>query len=130
MTTTDVGRRFREAVGRDLLAARKARDEVRTRALRSLLAAVDNGEAVPAPQIYDPAQPGLGMTEVPRLQLDAATVHGLVATEIRERREAAAGYRQDGQTAAAATLEQEAAIIEAYLDDDTRSSGQATNRGT
>lgn len=116
MPAGDVGRAVRDALGRDLLAARKARDAARTSVLRTLLSTIDNAEAVDAEQRFDPSLPGLGATEVPRRTLDAATVRALFAAELAERRQAAAVYREASRPELALRHETEAEVIAAYLD--------------
>jgi uncharacterized protein len=110
----DVGRRFREEVANDLLRARRDRDEILAGACRSILAAIDNAEAVPAVQGYDYSLPGLGETEAARRRLDHDDVRGLLDVEIGERRVAAEQYRALDQRATAERLEAEVRAIAGF----------------
>jgi uncharacterized protein len=114
--TADAGRAFREAVSQDLRRAQKVRDRSLMRTYRSLLSAIDNAEAVDAVQSYDPTNPGLGETEVPRKRLDAATVQAIVEAEINERLDAAAQYRAVGADDAATEFDAQCEVLRRYLE--------------
>jgi len=112
----DVRGRLRQALG----AALRDRDPVAASALRSALAAIDNAEAVPAPQAAaTPAgsahiaggAAGLGAGEAPRRRLSASAAAAIVEAEIAERRAAAAEYEHAGHGDRAGRLRHEADIL-------------------
>lgn len=90
-----------ETVEADLTAAMKARDALRTSALRMVIAALKNRAVAD----------GLG----PQGRLDDAVVRQVLQTELKRRREAAAAFRDGGRAESAASEEAEAAVYEAYL---------------
>jgi uncharacterized protein YqeY len=118
----DVRGRLRPA----LLAAMKARDTVAVSALRSVLAAIANAEAVPpAASPSDGSSPavtgdqyvagstaGLAATEAERRELTGEEVAGIVRAEAAERRAAGRQYHAAGQAEQAERLLREARVIE------------------
>jgi uncharacterized protein len=98
-----------ETLESDLTAAMKARDALRTSALRMVIAALKNRAVAD----------GLG----PQGRLGDDVVRQVLQSELKRRREAATAFRDGGRTDSAAGEEAEAAIYEAYLpaplDDDT-----------
>jgi uncharacterized protein YqeY len=106
--------RFQQRLRNDLLAARRDRDEAATRAIRLLLSAVANDEAVPAPET-DPLGRPIGPSEVSRHELDEAALVAIVAREIGAHRQAVDEYRALGVDTA--TTEAEVAAMERYLDE-------------
>ena len=115
----DVQQRLREA----LRAAMKARDSVTVSALRTVLAAIANAEAVAvaAPdgqatvsgsQHVASAASGLGAAEARRRDLTGADIAGIIAAEIAERYRAAGQYDSAGNAGRAARLRREAEVIE------------------
>ncbi|WP_197373912.1 glutamyl-tRNA amidotransferase [Mycolicibacterium baixiangningiae] len=105
-----------------LLAARKQRDAVRTAALRSALAAVDNAET-PADtaghQLLSGAiagsVAGLGATEVARRVLTDDEIRSLLRAEVDERLSAAAEVDAGGFGERAEALREEAAVLTELL---------------
>lgn len=85
----------------DLHASMKDRDTRRTSALRMVVAAINN-RAV---------EQGLG----PQGELDDEEVRRLLATQVKQREEAAEAYRDGGREDRAAEEEAEAAIFAEYL---------------
>jgi uncharacterized protein len=115
---------WRALVRRSLLTARKERAAVRVSALRSVLSAIDNAEtpdrvdvAAPMSGAIAGAAAGVGATEVTRRSLTDDEIRRLVAVEIDERRRAADDYAAAGHPERAATLEAEAAVLDALLGD-------------
>lgn len=111
MSVTALKARLRE----DLKTAMQARAADDVRLLRTLAAALDNAEAIPAE--YDPSNPtlsGLGAGEAPRRELSADDIAALLDRERDERLAAASDYERLGQTAEAARLMHEAALIARY----------------
>jgi uncharacterized protein YqeY len=92
---------LQETIEAELHTAMKARDALRTSALRMVIAAFKNRAVAD----------GLG----PQGRLDDAVVQQLLATEVKRRREAALAFREAGHEDRAASEEQEAAVYEAYL---------------
>jgi uncharacterized protein YqeY len=117
----------RALIRRDLGEAIRARDAVTAAALRSVLAALANAEAidpVEAGQAIAGGHPtvagsrlGAGAADAPRRELTAADMEAIVQGEIAERVEAAAVYRRRGHHDRAARLEEEAAVLRRYLPD-------------
>lgn len=108
---------------RDLAAAMKARDPVAVPALRSVLAALANAEAVDASAAPEPAgsehfagaAAGLGAAETPRRELTDADVAAIVEAEIAERVSAAEHARRSGHARRADQLSAEAQALARYL---------------
>ena len=111
----------RERLQQALRAAMKARDTVAVSALRSVLAAIANAEAVP-PAAASPAvtgdqyvagsTAGLAATEAGRRELTGEEVAEIVRAEAAERRAAARQYHAAGQAEQAGRLLREAQVIE------------------
>jgi uncharacterized protein len=102
----------------DLRAAMRAREALRVRVLRDLIAALDNAEAVPLGERHeryvelafgDPA------AQAQRLSLTEADVTRVLETEAESRRTTAADLETRGQTARAAELLTEAALVARYV---------------
>jgi len=85
----------------DLKTSMKARDRARTSALRMVLAAMKNKATAE----------GRG----PQGELSDEEVQGLLATEVKKRREAADAYRSAGRAEQAASEEAEAEVYAQYL---------------
>lgn len=120
-----------------LRAAIKARDTVAVSALRSVLAAIANAEAVPQPgrsttptsvatapsangavasQHIAGGATGLGAAEADRKTLTGEETAALVRNEIAERQAAARQYEDAGHQERAARLLREARVIQASLE--------------
>jgi hypothetical protein len=114
----------------ELRAAIKARDTVAVSALRSVLAAIGNAEAVPQPtgptttttaasaasQHVAGGATGLGATEADRKTLTGDETAALVRNEIAERQAAARQYEDAGHQERAARLLREVRVIQAALE--------------
>ena len=105
-----------------LRAAMGERDRVATSTLRTVLSAIENAEAIPttgsAPSANGPipgAVTGLGAGEVPRRTLTPSEVEAIVRGEVDERRRAAAEYDGLRRWDQAASLREEARLIEVHL---------------
>ena len=112
----DVRARLRHALG----VALRARDPVAASALRSVLGALGNAEAVPPPQtpasvVSSPfiagAGAGLGAGEAPRRRLSESEAVVIVRAEIAERLAAAADYERSGRSDRAGRLRREAQVL-------------------
>lgn len=105
--------KIRTQLKSDLKDAMKRRDQTAVQTLRSLLAEIDNAEAV---ELSQPVEPSIGKTnDVARKVLTAVDIRAILQHEIEERQTAIAEYEQYGQHAAAEQLRAEVALIEQYL---------------
>jgi uncharacterized protein YqeY len=103
-----------------LTRAIKSRDAAATRALRSVLAAVDNAEAAD-PSVAPQQQPGriaggvagLGAGEVSRRSITEEDVQDILAAAIAEREAAAAQYAELHREDAAQRLREEVVVLRA-----------------
>ena len=105
-----------------LLDARRARDAVAVRALRTALGAIDAAGAVPAVPLaaggsgsIAGAAAGLGAAEVARREVSEHDVVGIVRAEVAERHDAAVALARAGRLDAAEELRAEAAVLVAHL---------------
>ena len=138
MTAADEGAAaLRARMRADLKTAMKARRPDDVAALRVVLAAFDNAEAVPVPPPLpaDSSTPlpaaaplvtsehvaaaavGLGSTEVPRRELTLADLHEILRTQVDEWTAEAQTYQGLGQTDAATRLRRQAELIRGYQPD-------------
>lgn len=109
---------LKERLRADLKAAMQARATDEVRLLRSLIAALDNAEAVEVEireedkftirRVGDPA------VEVSRRELDAGAVDRLLASEAEARLAAADDYERHGEYEEAARLRGEADLVARY----------------
>ncbi|MEZ4867284.1 MAG: hypothetical protein R3C14_38525 [Caldilineaceae bacterium] len=107
---------LREQMKADLRQAMKARQSATVTTLRSVLAAIDNAEAIPVTEPTLPVEPVLGKRhEAPRKVLSADDIRQIMAQEMHERLAAGAEYARLGQTEEAARLQTAAALIAGYL---------------
>jgi uncharacterized protein YqeY len=111
----DPAAHWRQTLRAQLMAARKDRDATRVSALRSTLSAIDNAETpdvdVPAAGAIAASAPGLGAAEVPRRVLNDAEIRTLLRSEVDERLGAAEQMDAGGQSARAAAVRAEAAVL-------------------
>ena len=105
---------LKERLRADLKAALQARASDEVRVLRTLIAALDNAEAVPGEYTALPRAFGDPSGEVARRELDAGAVESLLAGEIETRLAAASDYERHGRTTEAARLRNEAALVARY----------------
>jgi len=120
---TDDAQALRAALRLGLTTAMKSRDRDALAAFRTAIAAIDNAEAVPAPDTAPPAtsahfagaSSGLGAAEAARRELSASELHGIVRDQISERTREADRYDALGQADAAGRLRRQAAALAAYL---------------
>src|SRR5438067_3175411 len=114
---TDPAEIIKPRLRADLLTAMRARAGVEVAVLRALVAAFDNAEAVELGerhQRYVELNFGDRSAEVPRRRLTQADVESLLAREVSERWDAAAHFREMGQTERADRLTEEAEIVARY----------------
>ena len=114
---------LRAALRLGLTAALKARDRDALAALRTAIAAIDNAEAVPAPDAALPAtsahiagaRSGLGSSEAARRELSASELRDILRGQIAEHISEAGRYDTLGQADAAERLRRQAHALTAYL---------------
>jgi uncharacterized protein len=114
---------LRVALRRGLTAALKARDSEAMAVLRVALAAIDNAEAVPAPDIMPTtagtpiagATSGAGSSEAARRQLSASDLDAIVREQVTEQEREAERYDALGQAEAAGRLRRQAQVLATYL---------------
>ncbi|CAN5867734.1 hypothetical protein BH10CHL1_BH10CHL1_50450 [soil metagenome] len=100
----------------DLLQAMKARQTATVSTLRSVLAAIDNAEAVPVSEPTQPVEPVMGQqNEVPRKLLSVEDIRQIIQRELDERHAASLTYIQLGEQAEAGRLQREVALLFDYL---------------
>ena len=102
---------LRQRLRDDLKAAMRGRNDAEVRLLRALGAAIDNAGAVP---MADEELRRLDAGEMARHELSDADVAELLAREVTERLEAAAGFDRLGKTVEAERLRTEAALVARY----------------
>jgi uncharacterized protein YqeY len=99
----------------DLKAAMQAKAADEVRLLRTLIAALDNAEAVAEPpKTFGSRAFGDPSGEVARREIDAPALDALLLVEIDGRMSAAEDYGRHGQDAEAARLRREAELIARY----------------
>ncbi|WP_305097935.1 hypothetical protein [Croceibacterium aestuarii] len=114
MTAEETRQQLRGDLKDAMRAGRK--DEVGL--LRSLVAAIDNAEAVPVAGLDDnisPLRASAGKGEVPRLVLGEGDIRAIFESEQAERIAAAATLEKAGQAGPAERLRGEAGLIGRYL---------------
>ena len=120
----DTGRNaLRHALRRDLAMAMKAREPDAVAALRAAIAAIDNAEAVPAPEARQAAtsshiagaRAGLGAAEAARRDLSNSDQRAILRDKITGYTAEADRYEALGQPDAAARLRTQARLLSAYL---------------
>jgi uncharacterized protein YqeY len=101
----------------------KAREPDAVAALRTAIAAIDNAEAVPAPEARQTAtsshiagaRPGLGAAEAARLDLSDREQQAILREQITGYTTEAERYETLGQPDAANRLRTRASVLSAYL---------------
>jgi uncharacterized protein len=114
---------LRAALRRGLTAALKARQPDAVAALRTAIAAIDNAEAVAAPDTSAPAtsariagaHSGVGSAEAPRRRLDSGRVRSILRDQITEHTREADRYDALGRTDVARRLRDQARLLAQYL---------------
>ena len=116
-------RALRDALRRDLASAMKAREPDAVSALRTAIAAIDNAEAVPAPDERAAttsghiagARAGLGAAEAARRNLSDGPQQAILRDQIAGYAADADRYEALGQQDAAGRLRARARLLTAYL---------------
>lgn len=97
----------------DLKSAMQAKATADVRALRALIAALDNAEAVPHEGLDAPQAFG-AVAEAARRELDPAAVERVLANEVDTRLAAASDYDRNQRLDESARLRDEAELIARY----------------
>lgn len=114
---------LRAAMRRDLVSAMKARRSDAVAALRAAIAAIDDAEAVPAPEAGQAAtsshiagaRAGLGAAEAARQDLSDSEQRAILRDQLTGYTAEADRYEALGQPAAAARLRAQAHLLSGYL---------------
>jgi len=116
-TSEDPANRLKDRLRAAMRIAMQAKRADETRLLRSLLAAIDDAQAVPMDEMRSNSSRafGDGSAEVPRLKLSDEQLQTLLTGEMAVRREAAAEMRRLGQEQRADALGAEVEMIGRYL---------------
>ncbi|HRW10953.1 MAG TPA: GatB/YqeY domain-containing protein [Caldilineaceae bacterium] len=106
---------LRNQMSQDLRMAMKNRDKVAVALLRTLMATLDNAEAVAVDHATLPKVPTTERHEVPRKELTSDDVQQLLERELAERQRAHGEYVALGLAAEAERLQTEIELISDYL---------------
>lgn len=104
---------LRQVLQAELIMAMKNQDRSTMTVLRSVLSAIANAEAVPAPE--GPVEAMLGSAEVSRKELTPQQIKMIVIDEVDSRRDSVGYFETAGRHEEAENLKSEAAILERYL---------------
>lgn len=114
----DAASQMKERLRTDLRTAMKNRNELQTRVIRALVAAIDNAEAPAlAPERTAPVQHQFEnrSAEIERLRLNRPAVRAVLLAELQERERAAAEFDRLEKHHRAAELREESGVIKHYL---------------
>jgi len=104
---------LRKRMKADLTNAMKARQKNRVTALRSVLAAIDNAEAV---AVTPSRQPVVGRSnDVPRKELNEDDIRDIVQREILDYQSSIAQYEQLGKEVEADQLRERLEVVVQYM---------------
>jgi uncharacterized protein YqeY len=109
---------LRERLRGDLKSAMRERRQGEVSVIRTLIAAIDNAEAIPIDGLEERLRlrdPGDPIGEVARRELDSPALDSVVAAEAQSRIAAAEDYERNGRADDAARLRSEAQLIARYL---------------
>lgn len=106
---------LRNQMSQDLRTAMKSRDKVAVSLLRTLMAALDNAEAVAVDLATLPKVPTTERHEVPRKELTSDDVQQLLERELAERQRVHGEYAALGLADEAKRLQTEIELIAVYL---------------
>lgn len=105
---------LKERLRADLKAAMHQRNAPEVSLIRTLIAAVDNAEAVPTEGFEERLRSRETIGEIARRELDATALDGVLASEAQSRLAAAVDYERNGHVEQAARLRREADLIARY----------------
>jgi uncharacterized protein YqeY len=106
---------LRQVLQAELITAMKNQDRPAMMAIRSVLSAIANKEAVPAPERSSIDEPVIGYADVARRELTPAEVRLVVMDEVDERRNTADYLETAGKRDEAEALKNQVAILERFL---------------
>jgi uncharacterized protein YqeY len=106
---------LRHVLQAELITAMKNQDKPTMMAIRSVLSAIANKEAVPSPGTSSIDPPLMGYNDVPRRELTPAEVRLVVMDEVDERRNSADYLTTAGKHEEAAALQAQVQILERFL---------------
>lgn len=106
---------LRHVLQAELITVMKNQDRPAILAIRSVLSAIANKEAVPAPKTSSIDDPVKGYADVPRRELTPAEVRLVVMDEVDERRNSADYLTTAGKLDEAAALHNQVQILERFL---------------
>ena len=98
----------------DLKTAMREGNQAEIAVIRTLIAAIDNAEAVPIEGFEERLRLRESVGEVRRGELDAASLEAVLAAETHSRLAAAEDYERHGRAEDAARLRREAELIAGY----------------
>ena len=98
----------------DLKAAMRERKATEVALLRTLIAAIDNAEAVPIAELDAQIRLRVPIGEMARRDLDPSTLDAVLEAEAKSRLVAAEDYERNGRGDDAARLRAEAGLIARY----------------
>ena len=105
---------LKERLRADLKAAMRARKSSEVGVIRTLIAAIDNAEAVPIEGFQERLRQREFIGEVTRRELDAAALDAVLTAETQSRLAAADDYERNGRADEGARLRSEADLIARY----------------
>ena len=105
---------FKERLRADLKTAMRERKPDEVAAIRTVIAAIDNAEAVPVEDLAERIRLREAVGEVVRADLDGAALDRVLQREIETRLSAAEDYEKHGREADAARLRAEAELVARY----------------
>jgi uncharacterized protein YqeY len=98
----------------DLKTAMRERNQAEVSVIRTLIAAIDNAEAVSTDGLEERLKLREAVGEVARRELDAAALDAVLARESETRLLAAEDYERHGRSDDATRLREEAELIAGY----------------
>ncbi len=105
---------LKERLRADLMAAMRERRSGEVAVIRTLIAAIDNAEAVPTEDLAERLRMREAIGEVARRELDAPALDAVLAKEIGAREAAADDYARKGRDDDAVRLRGEAVFVARY----------------
>jgi uncharacterized protein YqeY len=105
---------LKERLRTDLKAAMRERQAGKVAVIRTLIAAIDNAEAVPVDGLEERLRQREDIGEVARRELDASALDAVLSKESDTRLAAAQDYARHGRNDDAARLRREAELIARY----------------
>ena len=114
---SDASTAIKDVLRKDLRSAMRARSALTVRTLRSLIASIDNAEAVSVGDAhvrYVVRPFADGSAELPKRALSEADVQLILQEELAARANAATEFERHGKLADASRLREEAAIVARY----------------